>query len=203
MIISHTNKFIYFKAPKVASTSTEIFFEQFCDKDKDIIGLRVPQKNMPKDVIWFNHKRPLEIKETLNDENIWNNYFRFGNVRNPWDRAVSFYFFKKDITHKIPHDMSFEDFIKQDKQFMSLYQWFCINELQEDYKSNMYFIRHENLHEDILKICDILNLKPKQDLEHRNGTKRDTDYRTYYNEETKQIVKEKYQDDIRLFNYTY
>jgi len=202
MIISHTNKFIFFKAQKVAGTSTEIFFEQFCDKDKDIVGWRGKPEDRPKDTIWFGHKSPLKIKETLNDENVWNNYIKFGNVRNPWDRMVSLYFFAKDITHNISHDMSFEYFIKH-KNPVSLYKWFCMDELRVDYKSNMYFIRYENLYEDISKICDILNLKPKHYLEHINGTKRDTDYRTYYNKETKQIIEERYQDDIRLFNYTY
>lgn len=197
MIISHTNKFIYFKAQKVASTSTEKFFEQFCDKDKDIVGCR----GKPE-AIWFGHKPPKKIKETLNNQNVWNSYFKFGNVRNPWDRMVSRYFFERDVTHNISNDMSFEYFVKH-KEFMSLYKWFGMDELQEDYKSNMYFIRFENLQEDISKICDILNLKPKKKLKHENKSNRNTDYKTYYNEETKQIVEETYQDDIRLFNYTY
>jgi len=205
MIISHSNKFIYFKAQKVAGTSTQRFFEQFCDKNNDIIGWRGKEINRPKDVIWFNHKCPSKIKETLNDQNVWDNYFKFGNIRNPWDRVVSSYFYKKDTRHNIPHDISFEDFIKQKKQgkLKSLYEWFCIDELQVDYKSNMYFIRFENLQEDISKICDILNLKPKEKLKHENKSNRNTDYKTYYNKETKQIVEEIYQDDIRFFNYTY
>jgi len=204
MIISHTNKFIYFKSEKTAGTSTEIFFEQFCDKNTDIIGWR-GSSTKPKHPIWFNHKFPSKIKESLNNKNAWNNYFKFGNIRNPWDRAVSSYFFKKDTRHNIPHDMSFEDFIKHKKHGKpkSLYEWFCIDELQVDYKSNMYFIRYENLYKDILKICDILNLKPKEKLQHQKKSNRNTDYRTYYNEETKQIVEEIYQDDIRFFNYTY
>ena len=203
MIISHSNKFIYFKAAKTASSATEIYFEQFCDKNNDIIGWRGKEIDRPKDVIWFNHKCPLEIKETLNDQNVWDNYFKFGNIRNPWDRVVSCYFFKKDMRYNIPHDMSFEDFVKSHMIPTPLHRWFCINKLQEDYKNNMHFIRYENLYQDILNVCSILNLHPQDSLGHIRKTNRNSDYRAYYNEETKEIVRKRYKDDIRLFKYTY
>lgn len=215
MIISHTNKFIFFKAPKVAGTSTEAFFEQFCDKDKDIIGLKWFQlikiwprpRNInkpPSNVEYWNHMSPILIKQKMLPQD-WQTYLKFGNIRNPWDRMVSAYFFKKDAKKLIPYDTSFEHFIKYMKKHhpVSLYKYYAIDILQEDYKNNMYFIRQENIHEDILTICDILSLKPNHNLQHMNATKRDTDYRSYYNEETKRIVAEKYQKDIELFNYKY
>jgi hypothetical protein len=205
MIISHTNKFIFFKAPKVAGTSTEIFFEQFCDKDIDIVGWRGAFPR-PENTTWYNHKSPLSIKNTLNNQNVWNNYFKFGNVRNPWDRMVSSYFFKKELLgNPSLQAVSFEDYVKNHQHLypVSFYTFYSMGELQEDYKYNMYFIRYENLYQDISKICDILNLKPKHNLAHIHKTKRSTDYRTYYNKETKQIIEKRYGHDIRLFNYTY
>lgn len=205
MIISHTNKFIFFKAPKVAGTSTEIFFEQFCNKDKDIIGLRGLKESMPKDTEYWNHMSPVLMKQKMLPQD-WQTYLKFGNVRNPWDRMVSSYFFKKELRGwPSLQGVSFEQFVrdKEHKHPKSLYKYYCIDSLQKDYKNNMYFIRYENLHEDILKICDMLNLKPKEKLQHIKKANRNTDYKNYYNKETKRIVQKRYGHDIRLFNYTY
>lgn len=203
MIISHSKKFLFFKAPKVAGTSTEFFFEEFCDKDKDIIGWK-GFLHRPPDAEYWHHMEPNKIKAKISLEQ-WKTYLKFGGVRNPWDRVVSTYFFKKDHIGSIPDDVSFEDYVKYLKHLnpISFYTWFCMEELQEDYKHNMYFIRYENLYQDILKICDILNLKPKHNLRHIHKTDRSTDYKTYYNEETKHIIEKRYEHDIRLFNYTY
>lgn len=204
MIISHTNKFIFFKSTKSASTSTEVFFEQFCDKDKDIIGWRGLKKNIPKDVEYWHHMKPKGIKAKVSLEQ-WKTYLKFGGIRNPWDRVVSTYFFKKDHIGSIPDNISFEHYVKHLKHLnpVSFYTYYGMDELQEDYKYNMYFIRYENLYQDILNICDMLNLKPKDNLIHCHKSNRDTDYKTYYNEETKQIIEKRYGHDIRLFNYKY
>lgn len=205
MIISHTNKFIFFKSHKSASTSTEMFFEEFCDKDKDIIGWRGLKRNIPPDTEYWHHMQPKFIKAKILPEQ-WKTYYKFGGVRNPWDRVVSTYFFKRDyIKNKIPKNISFEDYIKNFKHHnpVSFNTWFNMSELQEDYKHNMYFIRYENLYQDILKICDTLNLKPKHNLKHIHKANRNADYRDYYNKETKEIIEKRYGHDIRLFNYTY
>ena len=209
MIISHTNKFVYFKAPKVAGTSTEYFFEEFCDKQNDIIGLREKQLRRFSSRIeamqtlnnkFWNHMPPLLIKKQMNQFD-WQNYLKFGNIRNPWDRMVSSYFFKRDKPKTIPNNLHFEDYVKNTeiKHPISLCEYYGIDNLQEEYK----YIRYENLQEDILHICDMLNLKPYHDLQHANKTNRNPDYRVYYNKETRKIVEQKYQKDIEIFNYSY
>ena len=201
MIISHTNKFIFFKAPKVAGTSTEVFFEKFCDKKKDIIGLKqTKMKKWTPDVEYWNHMPPLLIKSKMLPQD-WQNYLKFGNIRNPWDRMDSSYFFKRDTKERIPYDMPFEVYVERDdlKHPISLCEYYGIDNQQEEYK----YIRYENLQEDILHICDMLNLKPRHHLRHMNKTNRNPDYRVYYNKETRKIVEQKYQKDIEKFGYTF
>lgn len=209
MIISHTNKFIFFKAPKVAGTSTELFFAKFCDKKKDIIGLKYYELKkfsshveamQTLGINFFNHMTPCVIKEKMLLQD-WQNYLKFGNIRNPWDRMVSSYFFKRDTKERIPYDMSFEVYVERDdlKHPMSLCEYYDIDNLQEEYK----YIRYEYLQEDVLNICDMLNLKPLHHLRHMNKTNRNPDYRVYYNKETRKIVEQKYQEDIERFGYTF
>ena len=209
MIISHAKKFIYLKGAKVAGTSTELFFERFCDKEQDIIGERATKdRRMPevvRDFAWHAHKNPASIKEALNDDLAWNTYLKFGNIRNPWDRVVSAYSFKKEWTQRIPADTSFDEYIRymDDEHPKPLWDFYDSDELEEDYKTNTQWIRFENLHEDILSICNTLNLKHEGELSHKHKTSRNPDYRTYYTAETRRIVEDKYKKDIENYGYEY
>jgi hypothetical protein len=68
-----------------------------------------------------------------------------------------------------------------------------------------YFIRYENLIEDITKLCKILNIKDYNinDLPHHKNSYRTKHYSEYYNEEAKRIVYKKHQKEFELFNYTF
>ena len=230
MIISHSKKFIYLKPTKVAGTSTELFFKQFCDRDTDI----AEWGDSPKSTIWNSHKSASEIKQTLINKNIWNDYAKIGNIRNPWDRIVSSYCFNNHSQQAYSWAFpSFEEFVQalgpkkspnswRRRGPMSFYEFYSIDKFKEYYKNDMYFIRYENLYQDILNVCKMLKLKPTKRwtlnnlagmadgqivngkrLLHKFKSNRNTDYKTYYNEETKQIIEKKYEYDIELLNYTY
>ena len=148
-----------------------------------------------------------EIFKVINDT-----HFTFIFVRNPWDRIVSFYenkFKKKNNNfakaHKISNskNISFKSFICD----------FLINDTLTSNKhwciqSDMSFIgeinfigRFENLQKDFHIICDKIGI-PRQKMPHKNATKH-KHYTEYYDEETKQIVAEKYAKDIEYFGYEF
>lgn len=127
-------------------------------------------------------------------------YLKFCVVRNPYDTAVSQYFWKnKNNRYK-----SFKHFIKE--YFIhapSQFKRYSINR-----KSVCdYHIRYEHLHEDIVELCKILNITnyDLKDLPNFKSGFRDKSkhYSQFYDDETKKLVYEKCKEEFELFNYTF
>lgn len=137
MLVSHTHKFIYLKTRKTAGTSVEAYFDQFClppnelHGQHDLVGrqskygicsgrnnLTHIEPNIDADVqaySVYNHMSAEELKQELGNE-IWSSYFKFCVVRNPWDRAISMFWFKDSLLrYKLEQnpDLSFDEIIKQ------------------------------------------------------------------------------------------
>lgn len=145
--------------------------------------------------------------------------FIFCFVRNPWDRILSSYcylknnadtdigntadqkdfnlYFKKFKTFK---DMllNWDDEFHNQIHFKPQHQWICDD---EDKIIPNYIGKFENLQEDFNRICDKIGTPHKQ-LPHINKTKH-KHYTEYYNDETKQIIGEKYAQDIEYFGYEF
>ena len=70
------------------------------------------------------------------------------------------------------------------------------------YSKKMNFIgKFENLQEDFHSVCTHIGLTPPK-LPHLGKT-RDKPYTEYYDDETRQMVGEKYAQDIKDFNYKF
>ena len=103
MIISHRHKFIFIKPTKVAGTSMEINLAKHCGPDDIITPISAFDSSSDEDSYdhsvqnadgYFNHITPDEIREKIGEE-VFNNYFKFTIVRNPWDLVVSRYWWEK------------------------------------------------------------------------------------------------------------
>ena len=157
-------------------------------------------------------------------------YFKFTFVRNPWDKMVSWYHYHKRRKWDFdswPWDKNnppeFKEFIKQiyDESFdwktlwkgrrgkstydqkvplrvSNSYMWL----VDENGKLLADFIgRFENLQEDFDIVCDKIGI-PQQKLPHKNKSKH-KHYTEYYDDETREIVAEKYAKDIEYFGYKF
>ena len=162
---------------------------------------------------------------------ITESYFKFCFVRNPWDRCVSQYFFRRQRGYqgayygkkwkfKAYRGTTFREFIinKSDKfkvaptfKSPALNKAYTLNDpfvAQVEWISNesgevlMDFVgRFESLQEDFNTVCDRVGI-PHQKLPHKNRTHH-KGYAEYYDDETRQIVAEKYAKDIEHFGYEF
>lgn len=116
MLLSHGKRFIYTKTVKTAGTSVESYFEPFCMRpgewqfshgrqesvsDAGIIGVRTGSPLDIQGAVFWNHMPAKTIRALLGDE-IWNGYFKFCAVRNPFDKMVSAFRFFSDSRKEKP-----------------------------------------------------------------------------------------------------
>ena len=135
-------------------------------------------------------------------------YFKFTLCRNPYDRVVSNYtmFTKNKFRvnqirqlHLNPENLSFSNFVKLISASDN-HHWQPQFEFVRGYDIN-FIGKLENFQEDFNIICDKIGI-PQQQLPHKNATKH-KHYTEYYDDETKQIVAEKYAKDIEYFGYEF
>ena len=196
-MINHEFKFIFVRVAKAASTSVLSRLPHSTKINEIYKDWKYDKNHVP---LWY-------VKENLNNE-IYEDYFKFAFVRNPFERAVSIVnyatdFWKNenikftlDCAYSLPEKSPFPVSKKFKEQFWSKYS------NQFDFTNGCDFIgRLENFQEDFNIICDKIGI-PHQELPHENATNH-THYTEYYDDETRQIVAEKYAKDIEYFGYKF
>ena len=208
MIISHSKKFIFIHNYKVAGTSIRtaladydsFSFSKSHVYDKIRYLLNTYPKIYSKD--FQGHVKAKDVKKML-PAKIFENYYKFGFVRNPWDWQVSLYTFmlkeKKHHQHALVNSFkNFDDYI----------DWRIHNDLtlqKSFFYSNdeclMDFVgKFENLEEHFLGICNILNIDAK--LPYLNKSRVDNRFINFYSANSIEMIHQAYKDDIELFGYS-
>ncbi|MGE0278356.1 MAG: sulfotransferase family 2 domain-containing protein [Nitrospiraceae bacterium] len=128
--------------------------------------------------------------------------WRYGTVRNPWDRAVSLYRFPP--TAPAP-EVTFRTFVES-RMASHAGRW----SLPVDHmaapqarwlKDADFLVRFENRDEDLAELAECLG-RPLPDL-HIGPSPNRLPYRWYYTHETRDLIAEMYAEDIELFGYTF
>lgn len=128
----------------------------------------------------------------------WNEYFKFGFARNPWDRVFSIYNYRIKNLKQI--DFDFSDFILNKASPYNIdydqqIKWFYWSNKPIDFIGKV-----ETYQQDWDSIRDRLDCDI--DLPHLNKSER-THYSNYYNAETKDAVYKIFNDDIKTFGYEF
>lgn len=198
-MLNHKHKLLFIHIPKTGGTSIETALK-----------------------LKHNHMDHEFYKKTLKN---YTDFFVFTVVRNPFDRVVSDYKWVTNTIYPTPAielknmfiGKSFRYFVdtyyslefKDVQQFRDK-NWFKEHHLthcrsQSDILKPVceidYIIKFENLQRDFDNLCSKTGITQQQ-LPHANKTDH-KHYTEYYDDETCEIVAEKYAQDIEYFNYTF
>jgi hypothetical protein len=197
MRISHKHKFISISIPKTGSTSVRHALDKFSDQKSVSNGHDT----------FYHHSTYSRLRERLD---YIDDYFVFAFVRNPWDRVVSQWHYmnnyaqsgseinyKKHCNKVLKSIDSFSQFAKSKHTIGQ-----CMNWVQHQNSVAVNYVgKMETIQYDFDIICDKLNL-PRQVVPHHNKTNK-KDYSEYYDDETREIVAQKYAKDIEQFSYKF
>ena len=114
---------------------------------------------------------------------IWDSYFKFCFERNPWDKAVSAYYWGKRLGKK--EDQDFSQRIREGR-FPNTFPIYSINdELAVDFVG-----RYENLREDLQTVCRRIGLPEDGELPvtKAHTRNRNESWQSLYSEEERDIV---------------
>jgi hypothetical protein len=222
MLISHTKHFIYTKTAKTAGTSVEVYFEPYCMPDGEwsfshersvqvskagIVGHRgvIPKDTLPQ---WYHHMPAWQIRERIGTD-IWNSYFKFCVVRDPFDKAVSaFHFMARDLASEACRGSlqnlkkCFEKWVANGKHLpVDRHQYVLDGSICMD-----HIIMYENLCGGIHQACKTLHIPfdPTRipTLKVSGRRPKHLMISDYYNMESIRTVADVYQFEIEHFGYT-
>lgn len=188
LTISHDKRVVWYRVAKVG---TRTIFELF----------RKGDVNLDAEHPMFCHYPPA----------LYNDYFKFAFVRNPWDRVVSCW--KNKVLDYNYLDLSSEQ-LHELKDFSHFIEYISLMNMEEcdhhlrlqskliDLNNIDYVGRFENFESDLRVITERLNLQHLS-IPHKNATHKNESYQTFYTNETRQKVYELYEKDIKIFGYKF
>lgn len=226
MIISHKHKFIFIKTKKTAGSSIQMALSGICGPEDIItpnseieevkkrdLGLRNAQnyslednpackKNIPfkKDEAFYSHMPAKRLCSILREE-IWNTYYKFCFERNPFDKAISFYYY---YIQRHGLDLSLSDFIKSGYlHHIRGYERYTMNSLVV--VDRIY--KYENLGSAMQHISKKLQIDPTIKLPDYKAKSqfrmKDTHYSKMLSTEDIEIIKLTFAREIQLLGYAF
>jgi hypothetical protein len=233
MILSHKYRFIFLKTAKTGGTSTELALSPVCGPDDILaplsrpeekkrkgsparnyalgigkLGIRLPgefRHHFAQFYGYYNHMPAWQVRRMAGEE-VWNRSFRFTIERNPWDRQVSFYYWR--TRHSKPQP-DFRTFLlsrrHRGKAFRGarMKNWWTYTINDEIVVDRV--IRYENLEAELEEVCRHLGIvEPVKLAGAKTHTRRDIrPYRDFYDDETRELVAGWYAKEIEAFGYEF
>lgn len=212
MIVSHSSKFIFFAVPKTATHSIRSALQAYCNQnDWQQQALfrnngKAPQVIPIPEIAEIKHGH-ISVRQIqpLLEKHVWNEYLKFGFVRNPFDRFISVCFFlnrqnpefaanslewmKSAMGHQ-----RFQQRVLVRPQYRQLIS--ANGELAMDVIG-----RYETLQNSLDLILQKMGLQSVE-LKVKNSSEHGH-YHEYYDTGLKEMVEEFYQEDLKRFDYSY
>lgn len=214
MIYSEKYNFCFIKTRKVAGTSVEIALSECLSDDAIITPIKEEDEALRQQlgyrgaqnyadgtgkVLFRNHMSASLIRERLGEER-WNRAFKFTIERNPFDKAVSGYFWQYR-NKRAKETPSFREHILAGGAVnVADYDLYAISGLPVVDR----FIRYEFLEEDLKALAAEIGLPREPAVGHiraKGGVRKREGYREFYDEETRAVMELMFARELKLFGY--
>jgi hypothetical protein len=223
MLISHRYRFIFLKTTKTAGTSTELFFQPACmapsaepldwrhshsqlDElvtEYGVVGVRGRRSG---EETFYNHMPAKRVVAVIGAD-MWQDYFRFANVRNPWDKVVSLYFFSEDW--RLP-----DGSVPDRSTIIGRIEEFAVGRRRPEVENFLApagphisdVVRYEQLEDDIRRIAAVLAYDGGGEVPRLKTDTRPAEYRDYRlvcSDLVRESVAELYADWIDEYGYRF
>lgn len=222
-MINHDYRFIFIRNAKSGSTS---IVENW---SPGYVSSKLPDHMvLPGTSTWKHDKNhiPLShVKQHMSDKK-FNEYFKFGFVRNPYDRVVSAYRYTTDWYQYHENSKPYVDL----KDFVK--KLFTTDKFLDEsvkYGPQHVFLqgcdqigRFENMQRDYNIICEKLDVYPRRlshenknypwrylpkhgwsEYQHKNPLSDTKHYTEYYDQDTKDLVTRVFDQDLQQYNYDF
>ena len=217
-MINYKKKCIFIEVPKTGSTSirniigfpskphldvNEVKKKLIKTSFDDVVRINLGDNILSKTITKLT---PKWIKKKYGIR-LFNSFYKFGFVRNPWSRVVSLYLRNEGIQKK--NEMTFGEFVSwiENSSDTSIHPSPKKNQLDWfiDENGNVlvdYIGKFETLDKDWQNISSQMSMVDELPHENKNS-KVNKHYTEYYNEYTKEIIREKFKIDIEYFKYDF
>tara|TARA_R100000008_G_scaffold86400_1_gene79331 strand:+ start:3592 stop:4269 length:678 start_codon:yes stop_codon:yes gene_type:complete len=223
-MIDFKRKIIFVHIPKCGGTSIEdtLFFDKKTEKNLFGIATQEQRKKFRRGTLLrtnagLQHMLASDILLEAGSE-LFNECFKFSFSRNPFDRVISHFFWARgqkkyqNMLNLSIDDFSFKNYLlNMDPRRSNMannpfphshFRNQCDFILDNADNLLLDFVgKLENFQEDLKTVCDKIGI-PAQELLHKNKSQH-KHYTEYYDDETREIVAEKYAKDIEYFGYEF
>jgi len=237
MIISFKYKFIFVKPYKAAGSSIESYLYPYltnkdiyastedhrginCWGDFDTNGLdyyfgkEQIEKKIKLNLRYFAHMPIWLIKERLEPlsdhykYDIFENFYKFGVIRNPFDTVVSHYFWQNSLNNKNAKSITFESILKELVSNKNPnYGLLNLNKLMDkSFKEVLCdkIIKYEDLNKDLSLVFNRLGIPFDGELKiFKKKSNRDKNYRKFFDNDTKKMIERMFWKDMEMFDYSF
>jgi len=211
MLISKKNKFIFFHIPKVAGSSITKALRKYSDYPServynyfiDYLGVQ-PMLNL-----YSRHIKPAELRAKMKNKRNFDLFFKFAFVRNTWDWHVSQFMYHKQKSDAFFHsdfnNMTFSDYVDWAIQPDNITkanarQKYFLSDLEGDLMVD-FIGRHDSLISDFDFIKKKIGVKAT--IKIYNTSKRNKDYKSYYNDRDAEKIAQTFKEDIEYFGFKF